>query len=68
MKQSENIGRNVVDNFETAIRRMGKKNGVIVGFSFGSTAFGEVARALFRKVSHGLVLGITNKFTVSSRE
>jgi DNA modification methylase len=45
VKQSENIGRNVVDNFETAIRRMGKKKGVIVAFSFGSGANEEVARA-----------------------
>jgi DNA modification methylase len=45
VKQSEDIGRNVVDNFETAIRRMGKKKGVIVAFSFGSGANEEVARA-----------------------
>jgi len=45
VKQSEDIGRNVVDNFETAIRRMGKKRGVIVAFSFGSGAYGEAARA-----------------------
>jgi DNA modification methylase len=45
VKQSEDIGRNVVDNFETAIRRMGKKKGVIVAFSFGSGANEEAARA-----------------------
>jgi DNA modification methylase len=45
VKQSDDIGRNVVDNFETAIRRMGKKKGVIVAFSFGSGANEEVARA-----------------------
>jgi len=45
VKQSEGIGRIVVDNFETAIRRMGKKKGVIVAFSFGSGAYEEVARA-----------------------
>ena len=45
VKQSEDIGRNVVDNFETAIRRMGKKSGVIMAFSFGSRAFAESARA-----------------------
>ncbi|MGD0450462.1 MAG: DNA methyltransferase [Candidatus Bathyarchaeia archaeon] len=44
VKQSEGIGRNVVDNFETAIRRMKKNNGVIVAFSFGSGAYEEVAR------------------------
>jgi hypothetical protein len=45
IKQSENIGRNVVDNFETAIRRHGKKAGMIVAFSFGKGAINEVARA-----------------------
>lgn len=44
VKQSNDVGRNVVDNFETAIRRMGKKKGVIVAFSFGSGANEEVAR------------------------
>jgi DNA modification methylase len=45
IKQSKDIGRNVVDNFETAIRRQGKKAGVIVAFSFGKGANEEVARA-----------------------
>ena len=45
VKQSENIGRNVVDNFETAMRRLNKKKGFIVAFSFGSGAIEEVARA-----------------------
>lgn len=44
-KQSEDIGRNVIDNFETAIQRAGKTKGVIVAFSFGKGAFEEVARA-----------------------
>jgi DNA modification methylase len=45
IKQSEDIGRNVVDNFETAIRRQRKKAGMIVAFSFGKGANEEVARA-----------------------
>lgn len=45
VKQSESIGRNVVDNFETAIKRAKKKRGVIVAFSFGKGAHEEVARA-----------------------
>lgn len=45
VKQSENIGRNVVDNFETAIRWLNKTRGVIVAFSFGSGAYAEAARA-----------------------
>jgi hypothetical protein len=45
VKQSDDIGRNVVDNFETAIRRRNSKKGVIVAFSFGKGAYEEVARA-----------------------
>ena len=44
VKQSENVGRNVIDNFETAIRRLGKIKGVIVALSFGKGAYEEVAR------------------------
>ena len=45
VKQSEQVGRNVVDNFETALRRAKKKRGIIVALSFGSGAHEEVARA-----------------------
>jgi DNA modification methylase len=46
VKQSEHIGRNVVDNFETAIERDGtKKKGYIIAFSFGRGAHEEAARA-----------------------
>jgi alpha/beta superfamily hydrolase len=50
VKQSENIGRNVADNFETALRRYYKDNkkemkGIIIGFSFGSGIKEEIARA-----------------------
>jgi DNA modification methylase len=45
VKQSENIGRNVIDNFETALTRANKKNGIIVALSFGKGAYEEVARA-----------------------
>lgn len=44
VKQSEGIGRNVVDNFHAAIVREKKTKGMIVGLSFGSGAFEEVAR------------------------
>lgn len=44
VKQSEGVGRNVVDNFETALRREGYKKGYIVAFSFGKGAYEEVAR------------------------
>jgi tRNA G10 N-methylase Trm11 len=45
VKQSEDIGRNVIDNFETAIRRIHKTRGYIVAYSFGRGAIEEVARA-----------------------
>lgn len=45
VKQSEGIGRNVVDNFETAIRREHKASGYIVAFSFAKSAYEESARA-----------------------
>jgi len=44
IKQSEHVGREVVDKFETAIERDGKKSGAIVAFSFGRGAHEEVAR------------------------
>lgn len=45
VKQSEGIGRNVVDNFETAVKRSGKAKGYIVAFSFGKGSYEEAARA-----------------------
>jgi hypothetical protein len=45
VKQSESVGRNVIDNFETAIKRSNKRKGIIVAFSFGKGAYEEVARA-----------------------
>lgn len=49
VKQSEKVGRNVVDNFETAIRRYfagskRDKKGIIVAFSFTSGAHDEAHR------------------------
>lgn len=50
VKQSEAVGRNVIDNFETAMKRYYKNKtkgmkGFIVAFSFGKGAHEEVARA-----------------------
>lgn len=44
VKQSERVGRNVVDNFETAVERDGKHRGYIVAFSFTKGAREEAAR------------------------
>lgn len=45
VKQSEKVGRNVIDNFETAIERTGSSKGYIIAFSFTRNAREEVARA-----------------------
>ena len=45
VKQSEGVGRNVIDNFETAMRKVKKNKGYVVAFSFGKGAYEEVARA-----------------------
>jgi DNA methylase len=54
IKQSEHVGREKVDLFETAIERfygnaVKEKEGVIVGFSFTKDAFDEIARAQLHK-------------------
>lgn len=52
VKQSTDIGRNVIDNFETAMDRAKKKKGYIVAFSFGKGAVEEVARIKNEKDIH----------------
>jgi restriction endonuclease Mrr len=44
VKQSDDVGRNVIDNFVAAIQRIKKNKGYIVAFSFGKGAIEEVAR------------------------
>jgi len=44
VKQSENVGRNVVDNFETALQRNKKDKGFIIALNFGKGAYEEAAR------------------------
>ncbi|MBI4723273.1 MAG: restriction endonuclease [Candidatus Stahlbacteria bacterium] len=44
VKQSDNVGRNVIDNFETALKREKYRQGYIVSFSFTKGAYEEVAR------------------------
>lgn len=45
IKQSERVGRNVVDNFQTAIKRAKKDRGFVISFSFTRNAHEEAARA-----------------------
>jgi DNA modification methylase len=49
VKQSERVGRNVVDNFETAMDRADKAKGYIVAFSFTRGAKEEVARVRWNR-------------------
>lgn len=49
VKQSRQVGRQVIDMFQTAIERVGKKKGYIVAFSFTSGAHEESARAASKK-------------------
>lgn len=49
VKQSDAVGRNTVDNFETAVERGGKQGGYIVAFSFTKGAYEEAARAKSQK-------------------
>jgi DNA modification methylase len=51
IKQSDKVGREVVDKFETAVERDGKKSGAIVAFSFGRGANEEVARVRLKGIS-----------------
>jgi hypothetical protein len=45
VKRSDHVGRNVVDKFETAVKRDGSTTGWIVAFSFTKDAREEAARA-----------------------
>ncbi|MEA3311795.1 MAG: DNA methyltransferase, partial [candidate division WOR-3 bacterium] len=44
IKQSEHVGRPVVQKFESAVRREKRTKGIIVAFSFSKTAYEEAAR------------------------
>jgi hypothetical protein len=55
IKQSDSVGRNVIDNFETAIERAGKKRGFIIAFSFTRGSHEEVARVKQKGVEIHLV-------------
>jgi hypothetical protein len=51
VKQSDGVGRNVIENFAAAMGRSKAKNGIIVAFSFGDDAFRGKVRA---KLNYGL--------------
>jgi DNA modification methylase len=49
VKQSEKVGRKVIDEFETAIERAKKRKGYVIAFSFTKPAYEEAARAKTQK-------------------
>jgi hypothetical protein len=53
VKQQSSVGRNVVDNFETALRRVKKTEGVIVAFDFTKGGYEGAANA---KLARGIVI------------
>jgi ribosomal protein S27AE len=65
VKQSDDIGRNVIDNFAAAMGRSKAKKGIIVAFSFGKDAYKGIVRA---KVHYGREIKIvTVKELIESR-
>lgn len=56
VKQSDQIGRNVVDNFVAAMRRAKKRRGYIVAFSFGKGAYEEAAAVKHRNGGLEIIL------------
>jgi DNA modification methylase len=55
VKQSERVGREKVDEFQSAVRRDGSNKGFIVAFSFTKGAIDEVARLKNDGIEIGLV-------------
>lgn len=51
IKQSDGIGRNVIENFAAAMGRSKAKNGIIVAFSFGGDA---IRGKVIAKLNYGL--------------
>ena len=45
IKQSDNIGRNVIENFASLMGRIRAKNGIIVAFSFSDDVYRGIVRA-----------------------
>jgi hypothetical protein len=66
IKQSDGVGRNVIENFATAMGRSKAKNGIIVAFSFGDDAFRGKVRA---KLNYRLEIKmVTVKELIEGRE
>jgi hypothetical protein len=55
VKRVDSVGRDEIDEFETAMRRDGKQKGYVIAFGFSSGAHKEVARARTEGLEIGLV-------------
>ncbi|MCX6643555.1 MAG: site-specific DNA-methyltransferase [Candidatus Bathyarchaeota archaeon] len=55
IKQSESIGREIIDKFESAIQRVTKTKGFIIAFSFTKGSYEEVARVKERGLEIHLI-------------
>ena len=66
IKQSDGIGRNVIENFAAAMGRSKAKNGIIVAFSFGGDAYTGKVKA---KLNYGLEIQmVTVKDLIEGRK
>ena len=45
IKQSENVGANVIDSFASVIGRQNVRNGIVVAFSFSDDIYRGIVRA-----------------------
>lgn len=59
VKQSEKVGRVDIDKFETALRRIKKNRGIVIGFSFTKDSYEEVARV--KRANHLDIILMTVK-------
>ena len=65
VKRSDSVGRSVIDNFETAVARVGKDQGFIVAFSLTRGAYEEAARA---KAKAGINISLVTVEELLSRK
>jgi len=65
IKQSDNIGRNVIDNFASVMGQIKAKNGIVVAFSFSDDVYRGIVRA---RRNYGIeIKKVTVKELIESR-
>ena len=66
IRQSDNIGRNVIENFASVMGRIKAKNGIIIAFSFADDAIRGIVRA---RINYRVeIKKVTIKELIDSRE